>query len=574
MGLVRDPLSIDPRFVADAEGAIVVGALFEPLVRIDVDGEVVPGAASTWEVSPDGTRFTFTLRPATFHDGSPVTAADFRRSFDRLVDGTATPRSYLGYLLEPVRGSRQTAGRGEPLAGLEVVDERTLVIETSEPRPGFLLTLADPSLVPLPPQADEDLDVFAAQPIGNGPFAMAEPRDPGRFLRLTGVADHHRAPAIDEVVLVVYPDDPTGERQWEDLLEGQLQVAALGPELRAEARARFGSSPDGYTGPGVLDGLTSELYLYGFNTTTPPFDDPRVRRAVSLAIDREALAEEVMLGLREPARALVPPPVRFSQPRACDHCRYDPEAARALLAEVDGERLEAAVEAAQAEAEAAAAEADAAEDPDGSDGAVLTEPDDPAADPEADDATGDDPDAGDPGPDDEPAPPVVEVEPVLTTLTLTHSRGRTHTALAERMVADLEAALDIRVTRVARDLGPLLSSVQAGEVALFRFGWQTHEPSFAAYLDPLFHSRELGRENLTRYADDEVDALLDDARTSLDPRVSRQRYRQAERRILADAPVLPLLWYRHWWVVADDVEGFRMSAFGRVDLAAVERRSD
>lgn len=551
IGLSVDPISIDPRFVADDEGTLIVGALFEPLVRLGANGQVLPGAASSWEVEDDGRTYRFLLREdATFHDGTPVTAADVKRSFERLVDADANPPSYLGYLLEPVEGAARAAAHGGEMSGLIVDGDHELRIRLVTPHPAFLLTLTDPSLVPLPAIAEVSPEAFAERPIGNGPFAMAEPREPGGFVRLAAVQDHHRRPILDEVLFQVFHDDPAGLRQWDDLLDGQLQVATLPPARRDEAVERFGRSPDGYQGPGVLEGITSSVYLYGFDTTQPPFDDARVRRAISTAIDREALAEVVMQGLRAPAQALVPPPVPGSQQAACTHCRHDPEAARELIAQVQTERVEAAV----AEAEAART------------------PTTPTA---ATDVVGED-DRAD-GADDAPPsidPDDLEIAPVLTSVTISHSRSPTHAAIAERVAADLEAALDLDVVLEARELPDHLTAIRAGEAPLFRFGWQTNEPSFSAYLDPMFHSREVGRDNLTGFADEEVDELLDLARSQPDLEAANRFYRAAERRLLDEAPALPLLWYRHALVVAEEVEGLVYTAFGRLDLAAVSLAED
>jgi oligopeptide transport system substrate-binding protein len=495
IGLGTDPASIDPRFVVDEEGELVVGALFDPLVAFDDRFQVVPAAADRWEVDEEGREFTFELREdATFHDGTPVTAADFVRTFQRIADGTAEPPSFLAYLLEPVEGSAAAAADGAELTGVEAVGDTTLVVRLSAPMPGFLRTLAHPSLVPLPPAADDDLEAFAATPIGNGAFAMAGAREPDAFIRLARFDDHPRPAELDEVVLQIYADDPARERQWEDLLDGQLQVADVAPERLDEARERYGSSSDGYRGPGVLDGVTSTVYLYGFDTTQPPFDDPRVRRAISLSIDREALADEVMQGTRVAATSLVPPSIPGAQADACDHCRHDPEAARAELEEL-------------------------------------------------------------------------EVE--LTDLRLTHNRGRTHTTIAEAMATDLEAALDVQVELQGRDLQPFVLGVRRGEYPLFRLGWESDDPDPSAYLTPLFHSDQIGRDNLTRYADEEVDALLDEARASADAASARAALAEAERRILEDAPVVPLLWYRHTKVVVPEVQGLRWTALGRVDLTRV-----
>jgi oligopeptide transport system substrate-binding protein len=505
LGLGTDPASVDPRFVADEEGELVVGAVFDPLVTLDDRLQVVPAAAESWETDDEGRVFTFELREATFHDGSPVTADDFVRTFARIADGTASPPSFLAYLLEPIEGAAAAAEGGE-LTGVEATGPSTLEIRLSSPMPGFLRTLTNPSLVPLPPAADEDLEAFALQPIGNGPFAMAGPREPDAFLRLSRFADHHAPARLDEVLLQVYADDPSREQQWEDFVDGQLQVADVPPGQLEDARETYGASRDGYSGPGVLDGITSTVYLYGFDTTRPPFDDPRVRRAISLSIDRDALADDVMQGTRVAATAIVPPPIPGSQAGACEHCRHDPDAA---LEEFD------------------AARADLAEPEEGQDAIALE------------------------------------------SLQLTHNRGRTHTAIAEAMASDLEDALGIEVVLRAQDLQPFVQGVRRGEASLFRLGWETGEPDPGAYLYPLFHSSQVGLDNLTRYSDPEVDELLDEARAAPRDRAARRSYAEAERRILDAAPVVPLLWYRHTKAVAPEVRDLRWSPLGRVDLSRV-----
>jgi oligopeptide transport system substrate-binding protein len=531
VGLSADPVTIDPRFLVDEAGELVVDALFDPLVRIDEDLRVVPAAAASYEVGDDGRTLTFTLREATFHDGTPVTAADFKRSFDRIVDGTAEPRSFLAYLLEPVVGAVEAQEEGGGLDGVQAVDERTLRIELTEPRPGFLTTLADPSLVPVPESADDDLDAFAAQPVGNGPFAMAAPREVGQFLRLSRFAEHHEPALLDEVLLTVYLEDPGRERQWDDLEDGLLQVAEVAPERFDEAAASFGTSEDGYTGPGLLRGTTSTVYLYAFDVTRPPFDDVRVRRAISQAIDRDALADEVLQGAREPATAIVPTPIPGAQPGRCLACRYDPEGAAALLAEASADPATSGDDTAEEAEEAGEADDDAAAD------------------------------------EDEAAEDVEAGDPVLERVTLAYNRGPTHAAIAERMAADLERALDLEVDVSTQDLQAFVQAVRRGDHQLFRLGWETNEPDPGAYLFPLFHSSQVGLDNLSRYESTEVDELLEAARAAEDRDEALRSYRAAERLILEDLPVVPLLWYQHALVVTPSVRDLHVSPFGRMGLA-------
>lgn len=491
IGLGVDPISIDPRFVVDDEGELVVDALFDPLVRVDRRMHLVPAAAQRWEVDETGTEFTFHLREATFHDGTPVTADAFVRSFQRIADGSAEPESFLAYLLEPVEGSDAAQAGGE-LTGVEAVDDRTLVVRLNQPYPRFVEVLSHPSLVPLPEAAD-DAEAYGEQPVGNGPFLLAEPRDPGSFLRLSAFPEHHEPPLLDEVLFQIYPEDTNGEQRWEDLAEGQLQVAEVPPERFDDAIELFGASRDGYTGPGLLHGITSTVYLYGFDTTREPFDDPVVRRAISSAVDREALADEVMLGARVAATSIVPPPFPGTA-APCLHCLHDPDAAAAMLEEA-------------------------------------------------------------------------EIE--LEGFTLTHNRGRTHTAIAERMADDIEAALDIEVELAARDLQPFIQAVRRGEVPVFRLGWDVGEPDASAFLYPLFHSSQVGLDNLSRYQNDAVDDLLELSRTTPQRAIALGANRDAERLIHEDAPAIPLLWYRHTHAVASTVQELYFSPLGRIDLSRV-----
>jgi peptide/nickel transport system substrate-binding protein/oligopeptide transport system substrate-binding protein len=322
---------------------------------------------------------------------------------------------------------------------------------------------------------------------------MAEPRDPGAFLRLTAFADHPEPPRLDEVLFQIYPEDANREQRWQDLLDGQLHLAAIPPGRIDEAIETFGSSRDGYEGPGLLDGITTTVYLYGFDTTREPFDDPVVRRAISMAIDREALADEVMLGSRVAATSIVPPPLPGT-PGVCEHCSHDPDGAAELLAEA-------------------------------------------------------------------------EIE--LEGFTLTHNRGRTHAAIAEHMAGDLEAALDIEVDLAARDLQPLIQAVRRGEIPVFRLGWDANEPDASAFLYPLFHSSQVGLDNLTRYEDEDVDELLERSRTTMERPIALGANRDAERAILADAPAIPLLWYRHNHVVTGEVRELYYSPLGRIGLSQV-----
>jgi oligopeptide transport system substrate-binding protein len=383
-------------------------------------------------------------------------------------------------------------GQAGRLRGVDAVDEVTLRVRLSRPHGAFAAVVAHPALGPLPEErwrADED--AFRAQPIGNGPFAAAEARVPGQYIRLQQAPDWDggSGPAeLDEVLFQIM--DP--ETAFVAFQQGRLQVSPLPVGAVEAAVERFGESPDGYTGPGVLRGLTPVAYFLAFNVSEPPFDDARVRRAISLAIDREAVAATVLEGNVEVADTFVPPVVG-GQPASCEACRHDPAEAAALLEDVE-----------------------------------------------------------------------------VGELTLWFNRDGGHGPIAEQVRDDLTAVRLGPVAFESPPFGGYREALEAGEPGFFRYGWRPEYPLADDLLSPLFHSRGIGGHNFMRYARDDVDALLDDARATTSAARRRFLLRQAEDLVVnRDQVVVPIMWYRHSTVVAEEVEGFRLDAMGYANLHEV-----
>lgn len=501
--LTGNPGSIDPRFVRDDGGLAVVDALFDSLVAIADDLITIePSAATDWEISDDGLTYTFTLRSdGLYHDGSPVVAQDFVRSFQRIVDRTVKPESFLFYQLEPVVGYEETLLEGAPLAGVTAPEDGILEIRLRRATSEFLHVLAHPSLAPIPQTADDDPERYEVLPIGNGPFAMAEPWQPNQFIRVTRFADHPEPPFLDEVVFQIFAEERGLEQQYDDFVAGRVDVAQVPPDRLREARATYGRSSDGRTGPGLVDGLTGTIYYYGFNVQLPPFDDASVRRALSMLIDRDHIVEEILLGSRVVADGLVPRSLPGSTRTACEICAFDPDAARAELG------LE----------------------------------------------------------DDEP--------PFDGPLELVYNTSNTNERIAQRVAADIEAALGVEVETRDVPLRDLLGELRDGTIGFFRLGWQPDHPSAGAILEPLFHSRFIGQDNLTRFQDDDVDALLDQARATADATERLALYGEVESLVLELAPAAPIFFYPHSRVVAHTVQELRWSPIGTVDLARAWKAS-
>jgi oligopeptide transport system substrate-binding protein len=525
VGLGRDPVSIDPRTVADDEGELIVRALFEGLVDVSPEGVIVAASAASWSVSPDGLTYRFQLRPTRFHDGRPVTAADFERALLAVFD-PAIPPFFRDDLLDGLRGARVAAPVGAAEAadgaagtgraggvlstvstvrgtaqdvleagGIEV-DDGELVLRLDRPASGLLHDLTDVALMPVPARALTDPQGFAQEPIGNGPFRMAGPREIGGFIRLAAVDDHHRRPGIDGLLFQMYPTDGDRSQRWADLLANRLQITGVPSDRRREAVLLFGRPETSSHGTGLFDHGTPTLYAYGFNVASTPFDDVRLRQALSAAIDREVIARSVLADSVDPAATLLPSGL-VAEPPVCPHCVYDVDLARALYAD------------------------------------WLA-------------------DSGTP-------------EGVIPSVVLSYPRGPGHVTIAERVAEDLEGTLGVRVRLRARSAADLLDDIASGSADVFRIGLRAGrmgEAAAGSVLDPAFRPGAFG--SLTGWSgvggragpfQESLDAL---ARTP-DPMLAGQ----LEQAILSEALIIPLFRSRHDLVVHPDVAGFRLDPSGR-----------
>jgi oligopeptide transport system substrate-binding protein len=327
---LRQPTTIDPALAVDAWDLQVVSQIFDALTTSDAQLRIVPAAAQRWEVSADGLVYTFHLRPdATFHDGSPVDADSFVRGWRRVADASRPTPSAAHFLLERIVGFAE-AQQGQAFSGLVVVDPLTLQVTLDTPIADFPAIVSHPGLAPVPTSAVDDTEAFQAEPVGNGPFRMSEPWQRDRFVRLEAWPGYWgRGAMLDEVVFRIYTGEDAIETGYADFGD-TLDVAEVpAGQLRA-AVDEFGAAGD--RRPGVIDGVKLITAFYGFNTRKPPFDDPTVRQALSLLIDRDAIADQILDGERVAATSVVPPGTPGYTPVDCGFCAYDPARAQQLIA--------------------------------------------------------------------------------------------------------------------------------------------------------------------------------------------------------------------------------------------------
>lgn len=322
---MNDPSTLDPMRISDPGSLLIARQLFEGLTRWDPEKEeVAPAAASSWKVQDGGTRYVFQLRDGmTFHNGTPVTSQDFKFAFDRIALRENT--SDLAYTLGRVKGFSATNQLGTTggLGGVTAPDDSTLVIELTEPFEEFPAVLTHPGLVPLPSVEVADLDGFLSEPVGNGPFRLAQPWSPGSQVVLDSFEDFYDPPDIDGMRMIPFPDSAVS---WIRFLNEDIDVAEV-------PAGEIDAAKDDYGDRGFKPLLAT--YNFGMDLRSPQLQSYRLRMAISQAIDREAIAREVFEGLLLPPRGVVPQGMPGFSANVCfSLCRYRPRAAGRVVAEL------------------------------------------------------------------------------------------------------------------------------------------------------------------------------------------------------------------------------------------------
>lgn len=276
------PDSLFADFAATATAGYVMTNVYSRLVTPDLTGAIVGDLASGWEVSDDQLTWTFTLRDnATWHDGTPVTAADVKFTFEMSADPDYTG----GYFDASVAGTAaKQSGEADEVSGVQVIDDRTVSLSTEEPNALVLDTIAQRWIMPSHilgdiPVADLASSAQATLPVGSGPYRVVEWRTDEAII-LEAFPDYHGQVAnIANYIWKVVPEIST---HYTELVTGAADIST---SIRAEDFAGIQEEPGIATlqFPGV--NLTSMI----FNTTSPYFSDVRVRQAVAYALDRDSM---------------------------------------------------------------------------------------------------------------------------------------------------------------------------------------------------------------------------------------------------------------------------------------------
>lgn len=318
--------------------------IFDRLVDVEVDtdgnSKIVPSLAESWDISDDGLEYTFHLRQGVkFHNGNDFTAEDVAYTFHRMltVEGGVNTE-----FIDQIKGADELlAGETDTLEGVEVVDDYTIKVTLKEPFAGFLASISSPGVSIYDSEATEAAgDQFGMDPavtVGTGPFEFSSWSFNNQLV-LTRNEDYWKgASGLPGVVIKIIPDTETQSMMFES---GELDILDL--DYAADSVDRFTETyPDQ-----IVQGPRVGIVYFTMNFNKEPFQDVRVRKAVQMSIDRQAILDALYGGRGQVEQGIFPHGLIGFNPDQ-EEIKYDPEAAKALLAEAgyaDGFDMEIAAD--------------------------------------------------------------------------------------------------------------------------------------------------------------------------------------------------------------------------------------
>jgi oligopeptide transport system substrate-binding protein len=295
-----EPKTLDPQMSNGIPEAIDELNLFEGLTRLDKNNVAQPALAEKIDVSPDALKYTFHLRVAKFSNGDPLTADDFKFAWMRAMDpANAAEDAYQ--IADYIKGGdayNAQMGKAEDV-GLKVIDPQTLEVTLESPTPYFLTMVAFPTYFPIDKKvvdANKDWNLNAETFVSNGPFKMKSWAHNDKIVLVKN--DNYwdaQSVKLTELTLSLIKDRKAALTAFE---AGQIDGVDIG--VLSDDEARLLKPGDLKVGPQI------GTYFYCFNLTKKPYDDPRVRQALTMAIDRKKIIDTVNQTYEKSAFAFIP----------------------------------------------------------------------------------------------------------------------------------------------------------------------------------------------------------------------------------------------------------------------------
>ena len=506
--LWSDPPTLDPHLTSDTTSSGIVVEIFSGLVTLNADLQLIPDLAESWEINDDGTVYIFHLREnAKFHDGSPVSAHDFKWSIERAANPlTASPVAST-YLKDIIGASDALEGNSVDITGVTVIDDHTLEIQIDAPKAYFLAKLTYPTAYFVHRNTVENggRGWFLENPNGTGPFKLKEYRI-GERLVLERNDLFYRGPANVQYI----EHNLAGGQAMQMYEKGEIHITGVG----VSDLDRILDPANALNKDLVVAPPSFSVSYIGFNTNKPPFDDAKFRQALNHAINKELIASQVLSNLVVPAYGILPPGYPGFNPDL-KGLRFDPEKARQLLSESKYAGFLANI------------------------------------------------------PSDEPHYELAQ-ELLSLSLNLAIDQLPRIIISVPGTGGSVGLDLEVVVDMWERELGVMVDFQQVEWATFLRdldrqtfqsfagLGWEADYPDPQDFLDVLFHSDS--DLNHGAYSNPEADKILEKARILMDPEERYLLYNDAERLIVEDAAWVPM-WYtgERYVLIKPNVKNYKLT---------------
>jgi oligopeptide transport system substrate-binding protein len=310
----------------------IISLVWTGLLTVDPESaEQQLGMAESID-SEDGAKWTIKLKDGfEFHNGEPVNAQSFVRAWNYAAYGPNATQ--VGFFFGKVKGYDDLQGekpKAKEMSGLKAVDDTTIEVQLAKPFSQWPLVMSyTPAFAPMAEECEADIKACNEKPIGNGPYEFAEPWQHNQSITLKhveGYPDEATDGNADEILFKLYGDLKTAYR---DFQSGELDIVN-------QVDATQQTQAEGQYADQILKTDSGSFAYFGFPLYEEAYQDIKIRQALSLATDRQAIIDNVLNGLYTPAADLIPGFVPGGRDDACEFCKYDPEEAKRLFEEAGG----------------------------------------------------------------------------------------------------------------------------------------------------------------------------------------------------------------------------------------------
>lgn len=322
--LNTNPTTLDPALIVDVTGGLIAAKIFNGLVKIGDDLQIIPDIAERWEITPDGLTYVFKLRHGIkFSNGREIKAQDFKYSFERLLNpSTKSPNTWV---LEKISGARAfIEGKSPEITGLRVIDDYTLQISLEKSFSPFLKLLSMTAAYVIPKEEVEKLGPdFSSHPVGTGLYVLKN-WTPQTEIILERRADYFEKDAgVKGIIYRIIPEDLTAVSEFE---LGNIDILTI----PSSEYTRFTGDPSKKDMISSIEGLNT--YYLGFNCSKPPFNNTNARKAIVYAIDKEKIFKTIYE--KRGRIAYGPIPDKLRKWHIQNKYEYNPELAKKIIKEI------------------------------------------------------------------------------------------------------------------------------------------------------------------------------------------------------------------------------------------------